>query len=96
MSQYKTVAELLEAPERWTQGTYSKSESGDSVYPRNPAAVCWCLLGAIDEVYDVGDPRKKAYEAMQKTIDKCMLTMWNDAPERTHAEVLAAVRKAGI
>ena len=41
---------VIADPKHWTQGWYAKDAEGKSVGPRNPDAVCWCSLGALDKV----------------------------------------------
>lgn len=101
MSEYKptdeckTVEELLASKRRWFGGTR----------PGGMSRNCWCVDTAIDHVYR-GGQRTAASKAFLKAAGlrasgdsysrSVRIWQWNDAPERTHAEVLAAVRKAGI
>lgn len=77
-------------------------EDGDALAPD---AVAWCLVGACQRVVgrdisysdpllaplrDVIEPDPRWYEAPFGL----MLGMWNDQPERTHDEVLAALDRA--
>jgi hypothetical protein len=42
------VRELFEDESKWTQFANARNESGHMVDARSPAAVCWCLNGAIE------------------------------------------------
>lgn len=88
-----TVLELLEKPEAWTQGAPARNSEGWSVNTDSEKATCWCLLGAIWRVYpaDAFDMELKLRAIVGKSI-----AVFNDEKCRTHAEVLEAVRKAGI
>lgn len=75
----------------WTQGALARDELGAEVWPRHPAASCWCLLGAIRRVA-LGDT--EAEEARQMVFDQLgsvAIATWNDTPGRTQAEVLAVL-----
>jgi hypothetical protein len=82
----RRVRALLEAPERWTQMALARTAEGELCEPTDSVAVCWCLLGAFDHVErgdDVGFIR-----FLEKELGGSV-TRWNDAPGRTHADVLA-------
>jgi hypothetical protein len=76
------VYELLATPDKWIQGRY---DTGDGRH---------CILGAVDACYDPADQchiRTKLRGALGRSI-----IGWNDAPERTHAEVLALCKELDI
>lgn len=69
---------LVDTPEKWCKGTYGDGEGRH------------CISGTLR---DVG--AEEAYTFLQRTIHTAgPLSSWNDAPERTHADVLAAFDKA--
>lgn len=71
----------IEEPEKWGKG-----------FGRYPKI---CMLDAIRETEPDINIRGKAYRLLDKAIGICGdFTAWNDAPERTHAEVLRAFDKA--
>lgn len=76
----------------WTQEEFARSKTGRTVKTNSPQAVCWCAYGALIQV----DGESDAYPWLCKAIDPegDMVTRWNDAPERTQAEVLEAFDKA--
>jgi hypothetical protein len=100
INECKTVYELLESPERWMKGAYSNREviaQTDGV--NDPDATCFCIQGAIRKIYTVRSDNNRYVTKVKNTLPLHhyeYLHEWNDAPERTHAEVLEAVRKAGI
>ena len=88
--EYKTVAELFEDPKRWIKENMSTDIQGN---PTNVnEAVCWCLMGAMLKIY----PKyTHAWDAVINELNGKLIT-WNDAPERTHEEVIALCKKLGI
>lgn len=94
VSECKTVAELLEDPARWTKGSGARDGSGRPVVCNAKEAVTWCILGGAGKIH--GDLTCEVRAALQDVTKAFYISDWNDAPERTHAEVLAAVREAGI
>ena len=81
------AADLIEPEGKWTQGKYGSHDS------------CMCAKGAI---YHVGAWDERADEALEAVyailpstgIISDRLVAWNDAPERTQAEVVAKLREA--
>lgn len=54
-------------------------------------ATCWCAMGAIEKVSK--GRYFAAISALEMTVDD-FIPRWNDAPERTQVEVVAALRLA--
>ncbi len=85
----------IEAPERWTQGEYARNKRGGCVDENSPSAACWCIVGAIGSVSM--EQQHAAWGPLIAAIGgpaNLHIPNWNDAPERTHAEVLAAFDRA--
>lgn len=97
INECKTVAELLEDPGRWTKKANARTWWRFSTDPNASNARCWCIMGAIQKIYG---PGRNAIEISR--ISNCLpstcgaIVPFNDHPNTTHAEVLDAVRKAGI
>jgi hypothetical protein len=90
-----TALELIKRG--WTQGVAARNKRGNRVCFDSPRAIKWCAIGAIENAH--GDTHAKFTEATSKllaVIQTQNITGWNDDPERTHAEVIAAFEKAGI
>lgn len=94
------VKELLDSPEKWTKGHYSRDKLGNPAWPENDDATCFCLMGAIRRCYGFG-PRGN--EIVKRCCDriKCddsgsSLGPFNDAPERTFDEVRQLITELDI
>jgi len=90
----------IERPQCWTYGKFSRSALENEVKPHSRRAVCWCVLGAIAAIThdDPNDIRDDVYWLIHRAIglpaNDLHIGLWNDAPGRTHAEVLAAFDRA--
>lgn len=90
------VRELFTDESKWTQGHAARNEKGERVWYKSPEACCWCLVGAINKCY-VPAIRPEIFEKISDYINsRAGISVWNDAPERTFAEVKALVEKLDI
>lgn len=97
MQEFKTVQELLAVEERWAQGGHVFDSDGFAVPSINsPRASRFCLLGAVYKVYPTSSACLVALAKLEEVSGEAKLGLWNDAPERTHAEVLELVTKANV
>lgn len=89
------AAALIEPEGAWTRGTYSLDASGERVPPASREAACWCLYGAIDRVLagKRADPHHHPDDYLYRALGAGPAD-FNDAPDRTQPEVVAALRKA--
>lgn len=88
-------SELIATPDKWTKGEMAKDADGFPVFSTQDSAVCWCLLGAINRACGIDANRVVIFNKLGfKKINE--LTDWNDAPERTHSDVLARLKGAGL
>lgn len=93
------AADLIEPEGAWTQKAYARDARGKNlILGRDPTAVCWCTIGAIDHEA-TGKPHRDALEAIRITLGisgglNSTIGSWNDAPERTQSEVVAKLREA--
>lgn len=79
---------LLEDPTRWMQDAYNKDADGNE-FVDDAYAICWCAEGAL--LYAIGPDtieNAKAQLFLENAIGG-NVPGWNDAPGRTHAEILA-------
>jgi len=91
----KTVAELFTRhPECWTQGVFFKDESDHELANADKATRC-CLAGAIGFVHNydvVCNPLfYRVYDFLHQSVSK-----FNDAPNRTVAEIIQLAQEAGV
>ena len=94
--------ELISNPKKWTTKYWAKNEAGESVSTSAPEACQWCSWGALMKVQD-GSNLTEAYQTLEDAIggisrgsswkSKNMVT-FNDDPDTTHADVMAAFDRA--
>ncbi|MGQ3040584.1 MAG: DUF6197 family protein [Brevundimonas sp.] len=100
------AADLLEKPGAWTQGAEYRNKAGEDISdldesdddnPTDLTPVCWCASGAIWR-QPISTPEKvAACEALASALgadNRFDIPKWNDAPSRTQAEVVEALRTA--
>lgn len=84
------AADLIEPKGAWTQGELARDIRREPTDPDEPDAACWCLEGALQKVCG----RHEAYQAVRRVVAEPSLWGWNDDPNRTQEEVVAALRRA--
>ena len=79
----------------WCQGIYTEAmdAAGNVVDPTSDDACRWCMLGGIKAVADNYHQVHAAYEFLKQAIPSGPVA-WQENPERTHSEVLAAFDRA--
>lgn len=87
----RKARELLTPEGAWIQGTAARAADRQQVEPDGSNAVCWCSMGALSAS---GDWVRARTLLLRSIGGSRSLVDWNDAPERTHAEVLAAFDRA--
>lgn len=85
----KAARALIDTPEKWTRGVYARDLAGGDVHPSDDRAVCFCSKGALMRIAGLGDDYTKAREKLSEHVG-AYIVQFNDDPERTHPEVLAA------
>lgn len=87
----------------WCRGQFARTEDGEGALAVSEDARSWCALGAIERAtFEVpmqsyasrGAAERLLREAAGVRSDFDATTAWNDDPERTKEEVLAAFDKA--
>jgi hypothetical protein len=90
-----SVADVLEAPGAWIQGWFARDAIGTDLAEFSYEATCWCARGVIYSIAGVaGDDAVNVLVGViggERIYD---VELWNDAPERTQPEVVAALRRA--
>ena len=79
---------LIDQPEKWTQNKLARQVNG--------GMVARCVDGAILSVCLDGE-QQETREYLGDSINgkgRLQLSEWNDAPERTHADVMLAFDRA--
>jgi len=88
------IRELLATPENWTQGVYARNSGQWPCSVRDIDACCWCLHGAAVYCYQKIAERLFILEKIGAEVKN--ISAYNDAPDRTHAEILALVEKLDV
>ena len=88
----KAARELLSVPERWTKRVSARATDGKSCPIDSPNATCWCIVGALGKITDYALP-DECTDVLREGLPGSLVS-FNDAPERTHAEVLARFDEA--
>ncbi len=89
------LSELLSDESKWTKGVTARDKDGNICNSKDPNAVCWCLFGAVWKA-DNADSADKAIRRVIPDEFGGSIVMWNDAPERTFADIKALIVKLGI
>lgn len=106
----KTARDLIADPERWTKGAYARHRDGELCAIEDKGACQWCAIGALFWATDVADTDEADEEIEDISTERFAMGMlydatcalgarggvaeFNDAPERTHEEVMALYDKA--
>jgi len=93
------VRDLLSDASKWTQQAYARLPDGTDVDWGHPDAVCWCLASAIRVCFGETVETWAVLEYVREHLnvaDQFALAAWNDAPERTFADVKALVDRLDI
>ncbi len=96
----KTVLELFSEPNRWTKGAIAINQFNEKVMYDDDSAICFCLVGGINLVYDKTPSKKfdifRAANLILWKKDKSCLTEFNDRLKTTHEDVIEFVKELGI
>lgn len=79
MSKLKEVRDLLATPGVWVKYSLARNANGETVDPRMPEAVCFCLSGALQRV---GASDLERHRVRRHIIDNglsCCMGHFNDA-----------------
>ena len=86
------AADLLDRPGGWTQFAFARDAAGNEVYPKDPNASSFDVVGAIKRVSPSFTVADEVIE-MIPYIDGKPLSRWNDDTSRTQDEVARKVRE---
>lgn len=87
------AAEILEPEGAWCQVATARTAHGKSVEALSRSAVSWCVNGALTKAAKRHVDSRDAYFHLLDFLGQGVAT-FNDAPERTQAEVVQALRDA--
>lgn len=96
------AADLISAPDAWTQGQCARGDDEAWPFPADDSATCWCGVGAVMRIAycRLGQSSQVEADAIEmlhglaKQRGLSAFAAFNDAPERTQAEVVDALRQA--
>lgn len=95
MTAAQTLKEARKLIEKgWCQWVFAETSDRTTVDVMDVDACRWCASGAIRHAAKDGCNNLDAYDIFQCVIGTDYVSEWNDAPDRTQAEVLAAFDKA--
>lgn len=88
----------------WTQDTDARAADATPVRPWDDRAASWSLLGALVAAVEHTAAVDGEHAAISELAHACILLadildtdsldVWNDSPDRSHDEVLAAIETA--
>ena len=89
----KKARELISDEKHWTKGVYARTVHSTPCAPIAEQAFCWCSVGAIAKIEGLpcttlGVQFSEQGSSAARLLATDHAPSWNDAPERTHAEVL--------
>ncbi len=89
----------IATPEAWMQGFYAEDATGNQINGNDPSAVCFCAYGAVEAATgkihgNSSIPEIKILDTASESISRMHASSYNDAKDRTHAEVLVLFDKA--
>lgn len=90
---------LIDSPEKWTQDSFAKDQTGAEVSYASSQATCFCSLGALRRVElnefcdDSGELRERSKRFLNRAIEETTsYSLYGIAPfndEASHEEVMA-------
>lgn len=83
----KVRDEILTDESRWTKDKISRDAAGNAVFAKDPTAICWCLIGAVDRADGIGSGAGRFIrEALPATFSEDMVA-FNNAPATTFSDI---------
>lgn len=90
-------SELLTDESKWTQGCSAKDEKGFFVSSKYRTACAWCVTGALNRCSkDFVEYNQNLKQLIAVLPGVGNISVWNDNPLRTFAEVRAKLLEAGL
>lgn len=88
-----TEARDLLITKGWWQGGLATTDGVTSTQIGDPNAIAFCAYGAVCEIDESDEAVGSLFRALEE-ITSSAIGPWNDAPDRTFAEVLALFDRA--
>ena len=97
------ILDYLSDPTHWTKKSYARSANGFSCHAKDPAATCFCLMGALTKL----SPPGRVIESMAK-LENAIDTLpnkpahlktivdFNDSDFTTHEKIVEVLKIAQI
>ena len=103
--QLRAARELIDTPEKWTQGALGRNAEGNSAWDDKGNVVARCATGAVldacrgdwlpSEVMEIRtNLLRSIIHHETSAISYITVACWNDLPGRQHAEVMLAFDRA--
>lgn len=80
----------IDTPEKWCKGWYARGADGERRWAGQPDCVAFCSSGAIGREAVTAKDYDESMDALREAADVENFIRWQDAPERTHADVMRA------
>ncbi len=84
----RRARKLLSKPERWGKGQFAVTADGLVCDALGRNATKFCMIGAIVRANKRDDKNSDDAIDLLEFLRQQKLSAWNDAPRRTHAQVL--------
>lgn len=85
----KPLTSIFNHPSLWTKGAFARDGHGYQVASASPEATCWCLTGALGLNWPyLKDIPPEAVKVLKPRVG-VSISGWNDAEDRTFADVRA-------
>lgn len=88
-------SELIAKEENWCKGGMARNINNVETFTNDPSAVKFCIAGAIYKCSDSSEYVGKLFKLKDSLKIITGIPTWNDAPERTHKEVIDALVAIG-
>jgi hypothetical protein len=88
------IADKVEPPGAWTQGTFARNAKGQETQTQSDDAVSWCWYGARHALAPPADQFIDVGRYMNKALSGRDVMEFNDNSNTTQAMVVAATRRA--
>lgn len=90
------MLELLDSPEKWTQGSLARNKQQRRVSVNSPRAVSWCLSGALKLCYPIEPKAGFVYNRLLKIVGGYSLWRFNDKNSTTFRKIRKILKKANV